>query len=375
MTIKDKIKTKALELGFEDVGFTGTEPLDLYIKEIESRPDKMYGWVQTETFNVKRGASFGQKHSWAKSLMVMIRNYHRKQFPRQLTGYIGRCYQVDERIERGKEHAKIVSFFNFLKNEGIRYKFDEELPARMSAARAGVVTYGKNCFAFARNSMRGASWLESIPVILDCEIEPDAPSIEFGCPDWCKNACQAACPTGALYGDGKMNPKLCIAYNSYYGKPLTPLKLREQMGTWIYGCDRCQEVCPRNQPWMNQVLPSNPELETRADDFQLTKILSMDDDHYVNKVWPLTFYIAKDNACKWQTNAARALGNLGDRDNLPHLITALNESPHESVRGMSAWALGRLGGSQAKNALDIRRKMEDGLVKEEIEYALEMCIS
>jgi epoxyqueuosine reductase len=295
----------------------------------------MYNWVQTEAFNTKRGALVGEKHPWARSLMVMIRNYHRRQFPRQLAGYIGRCYQVDERIERGDEHAKIVAFFDFLKAEGIRYKFDEELPARMSAARAGVVTYGKNCFIFAKENMRGASWLESIPILLDADIEHDEPSIEFGCPDWCQNACQAACPTGALYDDGKMNPRLCIAYNSYYGKSLTPRNLREQMGTWIYGCDRCQEVCPRN-------------------------------------LWPLTFYIAKDNACKWQANAARALGNLGDRDNIPHLITAFKESPHEAVRGMSAWAMGRLGGSNARDALEARRNGDTDVVKSEIENALGM---
>jgi len=74
---------------------------------------------------------FEEKHPWAKSLMVMIRNYHRRQFPRQLAGFIGRCYQVDERIERGEAHAKMVAFFDFLKMEGIRYKFEEELPARM----------------------------------------------------------------------------------------------------------------------------------------------------------------------------------------------------------------------------------------------------
>jgi len=114
-----------------------------------------------------------------------------------------------------------------------------------------------------------------------------------------------------------MNPLLCIAYNSYYDEALTPRRLREQMGTWIYGCDRCQEVCPRNQPWMNQELPVNPKLSARVGDFKLTTILSMDNDHYVNKVWPMTFYISKENACKWQANAARALGNLGDRTHIP----------------------------------------------------------
>ena len=370
MSLKERIREKALELGFEDAGFTGVEPLGLYIKEIESRPKAMYGWVQNDRFNVRRGAAFAEKHTWARSLVVLIRNYHGRAFPPQLLGKIGRCYQVDERKEKGVEYRRVMDFFAFLKGEGIRVWFEEELPARMSAARAGIVTYGKNCFAYAKNSMRGASWLESIPLILDAEIEPDESSIELGCPSWCKNACLAACPTGALYEPKKMNPLLCIAFNSYYKDGLTPRKLREPMGTWVYGCDRCQEVCPRNQPWMNQYLPENPELMVRAPDFALTTLLTMNDDHYINKVWPLAFYISRKKAAKWQMNAARALGNLGDRNNISALINTLTESRHDIARGMSAWALGRLGGPRAKKALERGRSKEEGIVKEESEQAL-----
>ncbi len=182
MNLKQRLREKALELGFEDVGFTGVEPLDLYIKEIESRPKKMYGWVQTDRFNTVQAAAIAEKHPWAKSLVVLIRNYHRRTFPPQLIGKIGRCYQVDERKEKGAEYQRLMAYFKFLKGEGIRLWFDEELSARMSAARAGIVTYGKNCFAYAGNSMKGASWLESIPLIIDAEIEPDEPTIELGCP-------------------------------------------------------------------------------------------------------------------------------------------------------------------------------------------------
>ena len=372
MSLKDQLREKALELGFEDIGFTGVEPFDLYIKEIESRPEDMYGWVLTEQFNVRRGATFAEKHPWARSLVVLIRNYHRRAFPRELVGKIGRCYQVDERIEKGREHQRVRDFLDFLEGKGIHYLFEEELPARMSAARAGIVTYGKNCFVYSRNSMRGASWLECIPLILDAEIDQDEPSIELGCPPWCKNACIAACPTGALYEPKKMNPLRCIAYNSYYGEEPTPLELREPMGTWVYGCDRCQEVCPRNQAWMNQDLPENPSLLNRAPDFTLTTLLTMGDDHYINKVWPFTFYISRNKASRLQMNAARALGNLGDRDNIPVLIGVLNDSPQDIVRGMSAWALGCLGGDKAKRALEARKAREDGTVKQEIEQALEM---
>jgi len=373
MSLKETIREKALELGFADAGFTGAEPLDLYIKEIDSRSPEMYGWVQTEQFNTRRGAGIREKHDWAKSLVVLINNYHRRAFPPQMVGILGRCYQVDERKEHAEEHQKIMDFMKFLKNQGIRVWFDEELPARMSAARAGVVTYGKNCFAYARKSMRGASWLESIPLILDVDLEPDEPSIELGCPKWCQNACLAACPTGALYAPKKMNPLRCIAFNSYYNNGITPLELREPMGTWVYGCDRCQEVCPRNQPWLNQDLPENGPLMQRAPDFALSTLLAMDDEHYVNKVWPLAFYISRKKAAKWQMNAARAMGNQDDPGNVPFLVQSLNDSPHEIVRGMSAWSLGRLDGSRAKSALDARRSKENGLVREEIEHALGMC--
>jgi epoxyqueuosine reductase len=123
---------------------------------------------------------------------------------------------------------------------------------------------------------------------------------------------------------------------------------------------------------LNQELPQNEPLIQRTQNFSLSTLLTMDADHYVNKVWPLAFYISRKNAAKWQMNAARALGNQGDPDNVPLLIPSLNNSPHEIVRGMSAWSLGRLGGARAKAALEVQRSRENGSVKEEIEQALEI---
>jgi epoxyqueuosine reductase len=110
----------------------------------------------------------------------------------------------------------------------------------------------------------------------------------------------------------------------------------------------------------------------RAPDFALSTLLTMDDKHYVNKVWPLAFYISRQKAATWQMNAARALGNQGDPDNVPLLIQSLNDNPHEMVRGMCAWSLGRLGGARAKAALEGRLSRENGPVRLEIEQALEM---
>jgi epoxyqueuosine reductase len=245
----------------------------------------------------------------------------------------------------------------------------------MSAARAGLVTYGKNCFAFARKSMMGASWALIIPLLIDVEIAPDDPSIEVGCPSWCRNACIAACPTRAIYAQKRMRPQQCISFQTYYSTGITAMELREPMGTWVYGCDRCQEVCPRNQSSMNRALPDNGPLMERVHDFELDTLLAMSEKHYVEKVWPLAFYISKDNVAKWRMNAARALGNQGDREHIPLLARTFKENESEIVRGMCAWALGRLGGAKAKKALESRRSAEEGLVKDEIESALENIIS
>lgn len=369
MNLKQRMRERALELGFDDIGFTSAEPLDLYLKEIDSRGD-MYDWVMTDKFNLRESASPRGKHPWARSLLVLIRNYHNRSFPPQMIGKIGRRYLIDERVEKGVEHRRLVDFFHFLKDEGVRHFYDAATPARMSAARAGLVTYGKNCFAFARRSMLGASWALILPLLIDAEVSPDAPSIEVGCPSWCRNACIAACPTRAIYAQKKMRPQKCISFQTYYSTGITAMELREPMGTWVYGCDRCQDVCPRNQPWMNQALPENGPLMERAEDFSLDTLLTMSEKHYVEKVWPLAFYIAKDNMAKWQMNAARALGNLGDREHVPLLSQCLANNESDIVRGMCAWALGRLGGGAARKALESRRQAEEGLVKDEIESAL-----
>ena len=67
MDLKQRLKEKALEMGFAGAGFTGVEPLELYIREIDSRPPEMYGWAFTRTFDLRRGASFSEEYPWARS--------------------------------------------------------------------------------------------------------------------------------------------------------------------------------------------------------------------------------------------------------------------------------------------------------------------
>jgi epoxyqueuosine reductase len=65
------------------------------------------------------------------------------------------------------------------------------------------------------------------------------------------------------------------------------------------------------------------------------------------------------------------MGNSRDDRYVPDLIRAFREIEDERVQGMIAWALGRIGGSDAKTALTDFEAGRDGLVREEIALALD----
>jgi epoxyqueuosine reductase len=149
------------------------------------------------------------------------------------------------------------------------------------------------------------------------------------------------------------------------------MEFREPMGMYVYGCDQCQNVCPRNNPWLAQELPLNKKVVAKAPDFELTKLLHMDSSYYETKIWPHMFYITHENIWKWKMNVARVMGNSLDPLYVPELIRAIRENDDERVKRMCTWALGRIGGDEACSALREFHKESSGSVRGEIELALD----
>ena len=275
----------------------------------------------------------------------------------------------------GEKHAcavkSLIPFRAYLRDQGIQNKVPFHLPHRLAAARAGMGTFGKNCLFYSNQVVAKGSWVLPIAVVVDQEFAPDEPSLEVGCPDWCRNTCLVACPTGALKGPRHIDPYKCISYLTYFGQGLTPLELREPMGLWVYGCDRCQNVCPRNAPWLARDLPMNQKVAAMVEDFRLEKLLHMDVPYFNDRVWPHMFYMSDKDLWRWKMNVARAMGNTLDDRYIPGLAKAFTENGDERVLGMIAWALGRVGGPEAKRALEDGLLKSEGLVREEIVAALE----
>ena len=59
--------------------------------------------------------------------------------------------------------------------------------------------------------------------------------------------CSEACPTGAICDDRTIDARRCIAYHTIEHKGELPEEFRGKTEKMIFGCDRCQEVCPWNK--------------------------------------------------------------------------------------------------------------------------------
>lgn len=370
MLTKEQVVRLAQEVGFADIGFTTTDEFPSQKQILEERAAN-YTWAAERGINLQEGINPLVIFPEAKSVIVLLENYHRQAFPSSLLGKFGRCYLDDDRVTRDGLAVKIKNFRAALREAGIDTKVPGQMPHRLAAARAGVGTFGKNNLLYANRVARQSSWVLPIVILANQEFIPDEPTVKVACPDWCRNVCIAACPTRALTGPGKIDPRRCISYLTYYGEGITPREFREPMGTWIYGCDRCQNVCPRNEAGLNQEIPLNPRIVAKEKYFQMKSLLAMDDQFFRTQIWPHMFYMPKRDIWRWKMNVARAMGNSGEADYVPELVKAFTENEDERVQGMIAWALGRLGGIEAHSALHRWLDQAQGMVAEEIKLALD----
>jgi epoxyqueuosine reductase len=372
MLTKKEILDKALSLGFADAGITTAESFETQRELLENKREE-YAWAKAMGLDLELGTDPRKVYADARSIIVVLEAYYTRSYPPDMEGHFGRCYLDDDRVTRDGLALRIKDFRQFLRDHGIESKVPFHVPHRLAAARAGLGTFGKNCLFYASGAARNSSWVLPVAFLVNSELEPDSPTMENGCPDWCRNACVAACPTRALKGDGTINPGRCISYLSYYGRGLTPRELREPMGVCVYGCDRCQNVCPRNIPWMSQDLPRHEKVAARAGDFSLPKLLHMNREYFQARVWPHMFYMSPDDIWRWKMNAARAMGNSLDTSYAADLEKAFREFDDDRVRSMAAWALGRIGGSEARSFLEGMRRDAAGPVLEEVQMALDGC--
>ena len=113
---------------------------------------------------------------------------------------------------------------------------------RAWAQRAGLGWIGRNTLLLRKGV---GSFFFIAEIICDLPLAADLPAA-----DHCGScqACVDACPTQALSLDGQMDPARCLSYQTIEHRgPLRPEGASLPREGWIFGCDRCQEVCPWNR--------------------------------------------------------------------------------------------------------------------------------
>ncbi len=89
-------------------------------------------------------------------------------------------------------------------------------------------------------------------ILIDQAMGEDQPLIEQGCGSCTK--CIDACPGGALSKEGFVKQH-CLSYQSQMKEPLTLTQVKK-FKTFLWGCDVCQRVCPKNAGLQGPFHPS-----------------------------------------------------------------------------------------------------------------------
>lgn len=155
-------------------------------------------------------------------------------------------------------------------------------------------------------------------------------------------ACLDACPTGAFVDAYVLDARRCISYLTIEHDGVIPVELRAAMGTRVFGCDVCQEVCPWNAAGPARH-PPDPALTPRDADHaapDLVRLATIGANQLRQFVRRTA--LRRIDRPRLQRNVAVALGNSGDPRALPALI-ALAQNPVALVRAHAAWGLGQLG--------------------------------
>jgi epoxyqueuosine reductase len=180
------------------------------------------------------------------------------------------------------------------------------------------------------------NWIFLAEILTTAALEPD--SREKNRCGTCSR-CLAACPTGAITAPFVLDARRCISYLTIELKGSIPEALRPAIGTRIYGCDDCLEVCPWNRfAAEGKLMRSHFRPDLAAPD--LIELLSLDDAGFKRRFAGTPIMRTKRRGLL--RNICVAMGNAGDAAALPALRRAAQD-PEPLIAEHARWAIERIG--------------------------------
>lgn len=301
------------EAGFDDCGIISIEDMEGYMLHTQERINHVPQSQDLYNRAIQSTRSIRKQYPWAKSIVICLTELGKYKYPESLQGIHAKGFFISRDSDKsGPEYKTKQKIGHWFDEQGIQWAGalkpgqSHIWGVRHAALIAGLGIIRKNNFFYNENG----SFLELDSYLIDQECrlyhEKKAPP----CPEKC-NACQKHCPTAALSAPYTLNPNHCVGACTTFGKGEVPEGIEEhQFGTWLVGCDACQDACPFNRkhdwsqgiefPGLNDIVELlKPENLLKASDKELVEICMLTQEH-----------ILPEDANTLRVNAERVLRTM-----------------------------------------------------------------
>lgn len=373
MTITEEVTERARSLGFRPVGIAPARSFTETRAAARARlkAGHLDGMPWYTPARVERGTRPAWLVSDARSIISLALPYHVGDVPMETAGSDG-PNGIVSRYAWGRDYhnvlrKKLKTLVALLESKHASARFYADTGPvldRAAAFRAGVGWYGKSTMILTEEQ---GTWVFLAEIITDLNLEYTKP-LKKNCGSCTR--CIDACPTGAIVAPYQVDARRCIAYLTIENRGGIPRELRSQVGTRVFGCDICQDVCP-----VNRYAAADGEADFRprpgvGPSIPLLPLLEITEEEFRQRFQGTPLMRAKRLGLR--RNAIVALGNAGDPAAIPALRRLLLDSSEDPMlREHAAWALGRFGDLAATEALQraleheippqVRREIEDAL--------------
>ncbi len=334
--MKEVIRQKAFELGFDACHFTTALPPD-HARKFESWiAESKNGEMAWLGRNAHKRVDPQQVLPGAKSIIVLAVSYagsDENRPPPTATGVIARYAQyADYHDVLADKLRSLTDFLDQLaanQTRSLWYVDTGPLLERDLAQRAGLGFVGKHTNLISRNL---GNWIFLSEILTTTNLLPDA-SEKNRCGSCTR--CISACPTNAITAPFDLDARRCISYLTIELKGAIPLELRPLIGNRIYGCDDCLAACPWNRFAQAGAMMS-PHARPDLAQTDLLELLTLNDTQFKQRFAGTPILRTKRRGLL--RNVCVALGNTGDANALPHLQRAATD-PEPLIAEHAQWAI------------------------------------
>ena len=337
MNIKEEIINLAKKIGISKIGFTTADDFDYLEKSLRLAVEEGRN-SGFEHKNIEERIKPKLSLASAKTIIsIAVASTHKLKQQPQKTAYkrgkftpnswgLDYHYVLQDKLDRlAKGIEELTADFE--------YKGMVDTGALVDTAvaqRAGIGFIGKNGLVISKEF---GSYMFLGELITNLDIEPDQP-VDYGCGDC--NRCVTACPTSCLIGDGSMNAKRCLSFQTQ-DKGVMDLEFRKKIKTVIYGCDICQICCPYNKGLDN---PLATEIDPDLSHPELLPFLELSNGQFKEKFGHVAGSWRGKNIL--QRNAIIALANANDRSAIPKMLEIIDKGQNPIHVSTAIWALSQL---------------------------------